>query len=303
MAAMQQERLRPLTVAEQRELHAIAKASSERVDRVKRATALLAVADGETFAAASRAAGYRSIGAVTYLVRRFNRVGPDALGIAAGRGRRPTYGATARGRIVATAQRPPDRKADGTATWSLSTLERTVRREGLPRVGATTIGGYCTTRQFYQRTRRGAAGTPSGSARRASCRWWIPDGRKGGPRRRTASEGLAPLWCQDEAGRSATPTGGRVGDGREPARCPRIRAWRTQLLTLLRPAPRVRAKGVRTRQCLHPWLQRSWPPSRRPPAGTEPGTAPPLAGGPPARPRTGDPCGRSLSDLDNWPGI
>ena len=139
MATMQQERLRPLTIAEQGELRAIVKASSERVDRVKRATAVLAVAGGQSFSAATRAAGSRSPQAVTYLVRRFNRVGLGALGIAPGRGRRPTYDASARARIVATAQRPPDRKADGTATWSLSTLERTVRREGLPRVGATTI--------------------------------------------------------------------------------------------------------------------------------------------------------------------
>src|SRR5688572_3561857 len=108
MAAIQQEGLRPLTIAEQRELRAMTKASSERVDRVQRATALLAVAGGETFSAAMRAAGYRSPGAVTYLVRRFNRVGLGAVEIAAGRGRRPTYDAAARARIVATAQRPPD---------------------------------------------------------------------------------------------------------------------------------------------------------------------------------------------------
>ncbi len=164
MATMQQERLRPLTIGGQRALRQIAKASSERVDRVKRATALLAVAGGETFTAASRAAGYQSIGAVTYLVRRFNRAGLDALEIAAGRGRRPTYGATERARIVATAQRAPDRKADGTATWSLSTLERTVRREGLPRVGATTIRRVLhDAGSSYQRTRTWC---PTGTAQR-----------------------------------------------------------------------------------------------------------------------------------------
>jgi transposase len=154
MAAMQKEGLRPLTIAEQRELRAITKASSERVDRVQRATALLAVAGGEMFSAATRAAGYQSPGAVTYLVRRFNRVGLAALEIAAGRGRRPTYDAAARARIVATAQRRPDRKVDGTATWSLSTLERTVRREGLPHVGATTIRRVLhDAGSSYQRTR------------------------------------------------------------------------------------------------------------------------------------------------------
>jgi transposase len=164
MAAMQKERLRPLTIAEQGELEAVVKASSERVDRVQRATVLLAVAGGETFSAAARAAGYRSLGAVTYLVRRFNRAGPGALGIASGRGRRPTYGAAARAQIVATAQRSPDRKADGTATWSLSTLERTVRREGLPRVGATTIRRVLhDAGSSYQRTRTWC---PTGTAQR-----------------------------------------------------------------------------------------------------------------------------------------
>lgn len=164
MATMQQERLRPLTIAEQRELQTIAKASSERVDRMKRATALLAVAGGATFSAAARAAGYRSPQAVTYLVRRFNRVGLATLAIAVGRGRHPTYDAAARARIVATAQRQPDRKVDGTATWSLSTLERTARREGLPRVGATTIRRVLRDAgSSYQRTRTWC---PTGTAQR-----------------------------------------------------------------------------------------------------------------------------------------
>lgn len=164
MATMQKERLRPLTIAEQREMKRIVKASSERVDRVQRATALLAVAGGQTFAAAAEAAGYQSPQAVTYLVRRFNRLGLAVLEIAAGRGRRPTYDAAARARIVATAQRPPDRKMDGTATWSLSTLERTVRREGLPRVGATTIRRVLRDAgSSYQRTRTWC---PTGTAQR-----------------------------------------------------------------------------------------------------------------------------------------
>ena len=164
MATMRKEPLRTLTAAERGELKTIAKASSERADRVKRAMALLAVAEGQTFGAAAEAAGYRSPQTVTYLVRRFNRVGLGALAIASGRGRRSTYDAAARGRIVATAQRPPDRKTDGTATWSLSTLERTVRREGLPHVGATTIRRVLRDAgSSYQRTRTWC---PTGTAQR-----------------------------------------------------------------------------------------------------------------------------------------
>jgi transposase len=164
MGPMQQERLRPLTLAEQRELKTITKASSERLDRVRRAAAVLAVARGQSFEAAAREAGLRSGTTVSNLVRRFNQAGLGALRIAAGRGRRPTYDAAARARIVATAQRPPDRKVDGTATWSLSTLERTIRREGLSEVGATTIRRVLRDAgSSYQRTRTWC---PTGTAQR-----------------------------------------------------------------------------------------------------------------------------------------
>ena len=164
IATMQKERLRPLTIAERRELTTIAKAGSERVDRARRARALLAVAGGQPFGAAAAAAGFRRVAAASYLVRRFNRAGLGALRIAPGRGRRPTYDAAARARIVAMAQRLPDRRADGTATWSLSTLERTLRREGLPRVGATTIRrALREAGSSYQRTRTWC---PTGTAQR-----------------------------------------------------------------------------------------------------------------------------------------
>jgi transposase len=132
------EPLRLLTVEEQETLSRLARASSERVDRVQRAVVLLAVAEGQTYGAAAAQAGWQAIGSVRQLVRRFNQRGLAALSIAPGRGRRPTYDQAARARIVACAQRQPDREQDGTATWSLSTLERTLRQE-LPQIGATTI--------------------------------------------------------------------------------------------------------------------------------------------------------------------
>lgn len=139
MAPPQKEGLRALAAEERAALERVVKASSERRDRARRAGALLAVAGGHSFRRAAGVAGFRSGTAVAELVRRFNQEGLAALGIAAGRGRRATYDAAARARIVATAQRAPDRKADGTATWSLGTLQRTLRREALPGVGATTI--------------------------------------------------------------------------------------------------------------------------------------------------------------------
>ena len=164
MATSQREPLRPLTITEQTAVQRIARASSERADRVRRATALVLVAEGASFASAAAQAGFRSGTTVTELVRRFNRRGVAALSIAAGRGRRPTYDTGARGRIVATAQRPPDRRADGTATWSLGTLRRTLRREGLPRVGTSTIRRVLQDAgSSYQRTRTWC---PTGTAQR-----------------------------------------------------------------------------------------------------------------------------------------
>jgi transposase len=164
MARRQRESLRPLTLEEQAALARIAQATGERVDRAQRATALLAVAEGGSFVQAAQQAGYRSATAVAVLVRRFNRRGLAALSIAPGRGRKPTYDAAARARIVATAQRAPDRRADGAGTWSLSTLQWSLRREALPRVGASTIRRVLQEAgSSYQRTRTGC---PTGTAQR-----------------------------------------------------------------------------------------------------------------------------------------
>jgi transposase len=164
MATLQKEPLRVLTSVEQAALERLARSTSERADRVQRATVLLTVAAGRPFVEAAQQAGFASGTAVAELVARFNRRGLAALTIAAGRGRRPTYDRAARAQIVATAQRPPDRRQDGTGTWSLSTLERSLRRDGLPRVGASTIRRVLQDAgSSYQRTRTWC---PTGTAQR-----------------------------------------------------------------------------------------------------------------------------------------
>ncbi len=145
-------------------LERTAKAQSERVDQVRRAQALLAVAQGQSFAQAARQAGFRSGTTVANLVGRFNAQGLSALRIAPGRGRRPTYAAAERTQIVATAQRAPKRRDDGTATWSLSTLRRTLRRDGLPKLGTSTIRRILQDAgSSFQRTR---SWCPTGTAQR-----------------------------------------------------------------------------------------------------------------------------------------
>jgi transposase len=164
MPTPQREPLRRLSRAERAALQRIARSTSARVDQVRRAAALLAVARTGVYIHAARKAGLRSGTTVADLVARFNRQGLAAVRIARGRGRRPTYAASARAQIVATAQREPDRRTDGTATWSLSMLQRTLRRTGLPRVGTSTIRRVLQDAgSSYQRTRTWC---PTGTAQR-----------------------------------------------------------------------------------------------------------------------------------------
>ena len=133
--------LRPLTAHERATLAQVARSGAERADRVGRAKALLAVADGATFTAAARAAGRRSGDGVAKLVARVNADGLAALTNRPG-GRPPLqYGPEQAARILHEARRPPERDADGTATWSLTTLQRALRTapDGLPHVSTATI--------------------------------------------------------------------------------------------------------------------------------------------------------------------
>ncbi len=91
---------------------------------IRRAKAVLGVACGEAFTQAAREAGLKSGEGVGKLVRRFNERGLAALSIAPGRGRKITSTSAQRGFILQEVRRQPDREEDGTATWSLKTLER-----------------------------------------------------------------------------------------------------------------------------------------------------------------------------------
>ena len=268
MAPQQKAALRPLTTDEYLRLNRTAKAHSERMDQSRRAHALLAVAQGHPFAQAARLAGYRSGTTVANLVGRFNARGLPALRIAAGRGRRPTYTAPQRAQIVATAQRTPRRRDDGTATWSLSTLCRTLRRDGLSKLGTSTIRRILQDAgSSFQRTR---SWCPTGTAQRVRKTGVVTvvDPETEQKRRlielayRLAEAAGIPVWCQDEAGPYGTGpySGASWARQGQPARLPHeyTRNGTAKLLTLFRPATgEVRAKGVRTatNAILHPWLQ------------------------------------------------
>lgn len=143
MTRRQKDPLRPLTADERSELERVSRAGSERADRVAHAKVLLAVADGARLDDAARRAGRRSRHAVAYLVARFNAGGLTALERRHGGGPATQYGERERARILREFRRAPDRERDGTATWSLMTLQRALREapDGLPQVSTWTILG------------------------------------------------------------------------------------------------------------------------------------------------------------------
>lgn len=164
MARRRKDPLRSLTADERRELTRLSRSRTAPAVHVARAVMLLAVADGSDYQQAARAAGRKSGDAVSLLVARFNREGLAALDPRHGGGHRLTYDAAARDRILREAGRTPTPEADGTATWSLTTLRRVLRAapDGLPKVSTFTIrqvlhqAGYA-----FQRTRTWC---PTGSA-------------------------------------------------------------------------------------------------------------------------------------------
>jgi transposase len=164
MSRKKKDPLRELTGSERRELELLSRSQTAPAAEVTRAKLLLAVARGDDYQDAARSVGRRSGDAVSHLVARFNAEGLAALTPRHGGGRRPTYGPEARERIAAQAALAPTPERDGTATWSLSSLRRTLRAapDGLPHVSTYTIRrALQEAGASYQRTR---SWCPTGSA-------------------------------------------------------------------------------------------------------------------------------------------
>jgi transposase len=171
MCRRQKSPLRPLTEDERAGLERLSRAQSEPASHVARARALLSVSEGKSYTAAAQAAGRRSGDAVAQLVARFNKEGVSALEPEHGGGPPRLYGAKEQERILAEVQRTPDRERDGTATWSLTTLQRSLRQapDGLPEVSTYTVwailrgagwswqkaGSWCETGKVKRKRKEG----------------------------------------------------------------------------------------------------------------------------------------------------
>jgi transposase len=173
MSRRQLQPLRALTGEERAALTHVGRASSAPAAEVARARARLAVAGGASYSAAARQVGRRSGDAIAHLVARFNVAGLAAIAPRHGGGATPQYGVAERDRILAEWRRVPERAQDGTATWSLTTLQRALRRapDGLPQVSTYPIWTglhdagvswqrnrtWCHTGQALRRRTRGVA--------------------------------------------------------------------------------------------------------------------------------------------------
>ena len=141
MSRHKKDPLRALTEEERRTLERLSRAQSAPAVQVTRAKVLLAVADGMSYIAAAHAVGRRSNDAVSQLVSRFNQEGLAALELRHAGGPATEYGSAERERILTELRRSPDRERDGTATWSLTTLQHALRTapDGLPKISTFTI--------------------------------------------------------------------------------------------------------------------------------------------------------------------
>ena len=141
MSRRRKDPLRPFTDEEAATLGKISRSQAETAARVARAAMLLAVSRGDDYQQAALSVGRRSGVAVSNLVARFNAEGTAALDPRHGGGQPRTYDREATERILREARRQPTPEADGTATWSLSTLRKALRDapDGLPKVSTYTI--------------------------------------------------------------------------------------------------------------------------------------------------------------------
>ena len=274
MSRLKKDPLRPLRPEERSHLERLSRALGLPAALVARAKVLLAVANGYSYTAAAHLAGRRTGDAVAALVSLFNRQGLTALEPRHAGGPAILYDAAAKQRILREFSRKPDRERDGTATWSLTTLQRALRRapDGLPFISSYTIWcvlheaglswqrdrSWCKTGAAMRRRKRGGVVVEVEvyDADAVAKKALIEQAYTEAPRM-----GLA-VWGMDEAGPyQAIPQPGICW---QPLLCPvrypheYLRHGTAKLLTLFHPSTgTVRVKGVRScpNAVLHAWLK------------------------------------------------
>jgi transposase len=171
MTRRKKDPLRTLTEEEWDWLSRISRSHSEPAGHVARTKEILAVAEGHSYTQAAQMAGRKSGDAVSHLVERFNREGMAAIQPRHGGGPKVKYSAVERDRVLAEVRRKPDPEKDGTNSWSLTTLQKALRKakDGLPEISTERIWvilqeagfrwqksrSWCETGQVVRKRKRG----------------------------------------------------------------------------------------------------------------------------------------------------
>jgi transposase len=203
-------------------------------------------------------------------VSQFKKEGIVAVEPRHGGGPETIYGVAERERILTETRRKPDPEQDGTATWSLSTLQSAIRRapDGLPNVSTYTIWvvlreagwswqkdrTWCETGKVKRKRKDGVIEVtdPDATAKQNLIEQAYLVGE---------SLGLIVLNA-DQAGPFQTRPylGNSWGPEANPKRLPHeyIKDGIAKLMTLFHPATgQVQVKGVLscTNDVLHPWMK------------------------------------------------
>ena len=141
MTGRKKDPLRTLSEDERQWLERISRSQSEPASHVVRAKEILAVADGHSYTQAAQLAGRKSGDPVSHLVEQFNQEGMTAIQPKHGGGPKQKYTAVERERVLREARRQPDPEQDGTHTWSLTTLQKALRKaeDGLGEISTERI--------------------------------------------------------------------------------------------------------------------------------------------------------------------
>ena len=171
MTRRKKDPLRTLTEEERDWLERISRSHNEPAGHVARAKEILAVADGHSYTKVAQMAGRKSGDAVSQLVEQFNQEGMSAIQPRHGGGPKVKYSAVERDRVLAEVRRKPDPEKDGTNSWSLTTLQKALRKaeDGLPEISTERIWvilqeagfrwqksrSWCETGQVVRKRKRG----------------------------------------------------------------------------------------------------------------------------------------------------
>ena len=134
MARRKKDPLRTLTEEEKSFLEKLSHSRSAPADQIARATGILALAAGKSYGEAALLCHRLQGTTIARWAARFNREGVAALVPEHGGGHAPRFTGEVKARILAEFTRTPDPETDGTAVWSVSTLQKALARQDSPNI-------------------------------------------------------------------------------------------------------------------------------------------------------------------------